>query len=89
MLVPLFGQLAMDTISHQASEQFSRALGDAVVRTWGQLPQDVQHRLFEAVISVHGAAMRPQLAVFLHNKHPRTCSSIIAGAMLEPDSLGG
>jgi hypothetical protein len=79
----------MDTTSHDASEQFFRALGDAVVRAWGQLPQDVQHRLFEAVIAVHGKAMRPPLAIFLHNKHPRTCSSIIAGAMLEPDSLGG
>jgi hypothetical protein len=83
------GEFAMDTTTHETSEQLSRALGDAVVRAWGQLPQDVQHRIFEAVISVHGKAMRPQLAIFLHNKHPRTCASIIAGAMLEPDSLGG
>lgn len=79
----------MDTISPQTSEQFSRALGDAVIKTWGQLPQAVQHRLFEAVISVLGNGVRPQLAVFLHNQHPRTCSSIIARAILEPDSLGG
>lgn len=79
----------MDTTPRETSEQFSRALGDAVVRTWGQLPQNVQHRLFQAVISVYGTEIRPQLAIFLHNKHPRTWASITADAMLEPDSLGG
>jgi hypothetical protein len=32
---------------------------------------------------------RPQLAVFLHERHSRTCASIKARALLEPDSLGG
>jgi hypothetical protein len=33
--------------------------------------------------------MRPQLAIFLHDTHPRTCAAIQARAMPEPDSLGG
>ena len=53
------------------------------------MPHDVQHQLFEEVITAHGEAIRPQLAVFLHDKHPRTSASIKARAMLEPDSLGG
>jgi hypothetical protein len=52
------------------------------------LPPDVQHHLFEEATS-HAAETRSQLAVFLHEKHPRTCASIKASAMIEPDSLGG
>ena len=35
------------------------------------------------------ADTRTQLALFLHGKHPRTCDSLKANAMIEPDSLGG
>ena len=73
---------------HVTSAQLSQALGEAVVRLWGILPPDIQHRLFEEAVS-HAAKTRSQLAVFLHDKHPRTCASIKAGAMIEPDSLGG
>ena len=72
----------------EVSKQLSQALGDAVVRIWGLLPPDVQHHLFEEATS-HAAETRSQLAVFLHEKHPRTCASIKASAMIEPDSLGG
>ena len=83
----------MASIPYQASEhitsaQLSQALGEAVVKLWGLLPPDIQHHLFEEAAS-HGAEMRSQLAVFLHDKHPRTCASIKASAMIEPDSLGG
>jgi hypothetical protein len=74
------------------SEQLSRALGEAVVRIWSRLPQEVQHNLFEEAIASHGAEhgdTRSQLAMFLHDKHPRTCASIKASAIIEPDSLGG
>lgn len=75
------------------SEQLSRALGEAVVRIWSRLPQAVQHNLFEEAIAARGtdqgADTRSQLAMFLHGKHPRTCASIKASAMIEPDSLGG
>ena len=75
------------------SEELSRALGEAVVRIWSLLPQEVQHDLFEEAIASrgtdHDTETRSQLAVFLHEKHPRTCASIKASAMIEPDSLGG
>jgi flagellar motor switch protein FliG len=75
------------------SEQLSRALGEAVVRIWSHLPQEIQHNLFEEAIASQGVEQAPQtrsqLATFLHDKHPRTCASIKANAMIEPDSLGG
>jgi hypothetical protein len=79
----------MDRIPHETSEQLSRALGEAVVRVWGYLPHDIQRELFEEAISFRGEGMRPDLAVYLHGKHPRTSASIIQRAMVEPDSLGG
>jgi hypothetical protein len=79
----------MGVILHETSEQLSRALGEAVVKLWSRLPQDIQHSLFEEVAMLRGAEIRPQLAVFLHDKHARTRASLEARAMLEPDSLGG
>ncbi len=79
----------MDRTPHETSEQLSRALGDVIVRIWGLLPHDVQHQIFEETVTARGEAIRPQLAVFLHDKHPRTSASLKARAMLEPDSLGG
>ncbi len=79
----------MDVIALETSEQLSRALGEAVVRIWGRLPPDLQTRLFEDAVSSQNEKIRPRLAVFLHEKHPRTCAAVKARAMLEPDSLGG
>lgn len=79
----------MNLIAHESSEQLSQALGDAVVRSWARLPHDVQRFLFEQAVSSHGERVRPQLAVFLHDTHPRTGAAIKARAILEPDSLGG
>ena len=73
-----------ETLNHD----FSRALGEAVVRLWALLPPDVQHHLFEEAAS-HRTEKRSQLAVFLHGKHPRTHAALKAHAMIEPDSLGG
>jgi hypothetical protein len=54
-------------------EQFASVLGRAVITCWGQLPQDVQHTLFERAVAASGdQGLREQLAVFLHDKHPRT-----------------
>ena len=80
--------IPFETSEHVTSAQMSQALGEAVVRLWGILPPDVQHRLFDEAVS-HAAKTRSQLAVFLHDKHPRTGASIKASAMIEPDSLGG
>jgi hypothetical protein len=78
------------TVSHrEASDQLSRVLGESVVSIWSQLPHDVQCRLFETAISLQGERTRPQLAIFLHEKHQRTYASLKTRTMLEPDSLGG
>jgi RecJ-like exonuclease len=74
---------------HLNAERFCRALGDAVVKIWSQLPPGIQHDLFEVAIAGQGNEVRSQLAMYLHDKHPRTCASIKARAMIEPDSLGG
>jgi hypothetical protein len=57
--------------------RFAIALGQAVIGAWGDLPQDIQQRLFEdAVVAGHHTerdeSLREQLAVFLHAQHPRT-----------------
>jgi len=79
----------MNELPRETKEQLFRALGEAVVRIWSNLPQDVQHHLFEEAVKSHDASMKQQLAVFLHDKHSRTMDSMKARAMPEPDSLGG
>jgi len=79
----------MVVITHEMSKHLPHALGEAVVRIWGHLPQDVQCHLFENVIAHQGERMRLHLAVLLHEKHPRTYASTGTSAVLEPDSLGG
>ena len=79
----------MSLMTYEMSGQdFSRDLGEAVVRLWGLLPPDVQHHLFEEAAS-HRTDTRSQLALFLHGKHPRTHAALKASAIIEPDSLGG
>jgi hypothetical protein len=72
------------------TEQLTRALGEAVIRLWSNLPQDVQDRLFKEAVASQGETIRSRLAVFLHDKHDRT-SDPLGGPreMMEPDSLGG
>ncbi len=58
-------------------QRYALALGQAVIKAWAELPQDIQHRLFEdAVIAGHcterDESLREQLALFLHRRHPRT-----------------
>jgi hypothetical protein len=79
----------MDERDTTIQEQALHVLGSAVVRVWSQLPQDIQHHLFEEAVKAQGEALRQQLAIFLHHKHQRTSDSIKARATLEPDSLGG
>ena len=71
------------------SDQLSLALGEAVVRMWGHLPHGLQNRLFHEALTAHDEGLKPQLAVYLHDKHPRTAAGRRARAMIEPDSLGG
>jgi hypothetical protein len=73
-----------------APDRLTRALGEAVIRIWSNLPQDVQNHLFQEAVRSQGESIRPQLAVFLHNKHPRTLDPLgKPREMTEPDSLGG
>src|SRR5246127_587385 len=61
-----------DPIPSVTADQLTRALGEAVIRIWSNLPQDVQLHLFQEAVTSHGESIRTQLAVFLHDKHPRT-----------------
>jgi hypothetical protein len=70
-------------------ELLFHALGQAVGRIWSNLPQAVQHQIFEEAVMSQGESMRQQLAIFLHGKHSRTMGSIKDSAVPEPDSLGG
>jgi hypothetical protein len=79
----------VDVLPSTTKAQLFRALGEAVVRNWSRLPQEVQHDLFEHAIASQGESLRHQLAVFLHDMHVRTSDSIKARAMPEPDSHGG
>jgi hypothetical protein len=70
--------------------QLTRALGEAVIRIWSNLPQDVQNHLFQEAVSSQGESIRSQLAVFLHDKHSRTSDPLgNPRDTKEPDSLGG
>jgi hypothetical protein len=57
-----------DAIPSVTANQLTRVLGEAVIR----LPQAVQNRLFQEAVTSHGEFIRLPLAVFLHDKHPRT-----------------
>jgi hypothetical protein len=76
--------------SSAITEQLTRALGEAAIRIWSNLPQGVQIQLFEEAVASQGEAIRSQLAVFLHDKHSRTADLLGKPRdMPEPDSLGG
>jgi hypothetical protein len=60
------------------------------IRIWSNLPQEVQNRLFQKAVTSHGETIRLPLAVFLHDKYPRTSGPLgNPREMMEPDSLGG
>ena len=71
-------------------DQVTRALGEAVIRIWSNLPQDVQLHLFQEAVTSQGESIRAELAVFLRDKDPRTSDPLgNPREMTEPDSLGG
>lgn len=58
-------------------ERFSRILGRAAIAAWSELPQPVQHDLFERAVMLghedeRDESLREELAHFLHEKHKRT-----------------
>jgi len=79
-----------DPTSSVITDQLTRALGEAVIRIWSNLPQDVQNHLFQEAVSWQGESIRSQLAVFLHDEHSRTPDPLgNPRDMKEPGSLGG
>ena len=61
----------------EQSGQFAEVMGWAVIDLWGELPRDIQERLFEAAVAFGRLAKRDQtlrehLAKFLHDNHQRT-----------------
>jgi hypothetical protein len=61
----------------ETSERYFVALGAAAADLWSNLPQELQHTLFErAVVRGHKGerdeSLREQLAKFLHDHHART-----------------
>jgi hypothetical protein len=70
----------MTTLTSGAdTERLASALGHAVIQCWSELPQEIQHLIFErAVIAGHRGerdeSLREQLAQFLHHHHARTAT---------------
>jgi hypothetical protein len=61
----------------QRDGRFAPLIGTAALHLWGELPADIQEKLFEhAVVIGHGSgrdeSLREQLARYLHDHHPRT-----------------
>jgi len=50
---------------------FERLLGHAALRLWSELPREVQEKLFETAVPLD-PSIRNRLAIFLHDRHPRT-----------------
>ncbi len=78
-----------ERLSPDTLERLSGALGAAVLKIWGQLPHDFQHKIFEEAVVSSGEAIRSNLAQLLHSRHPRTSAALSGRAIPEPDSLGG
>ena len=53
------------------SNGFELLLGHAAFKLWPDLPRDIQERLFEAAVP-DNPLLRYSVAVFLHERHPRT-----------------
>ena len=80
----------MNSIPSVTAEQLARALGEAVIRRWGGLPHAVQQQLFEEATKSNNESIRSQLAILLHDEHPRTSDPFgHPRDIKEPDSLGG
>ena len=51
--------------------RYARLVGRAALQLWPDLPRDIQEALFEAAVPID-EQLRHDLAVFLHEHHPRT-----------------
>ena len=50
--------------------QFAALLGHAALKVWPELPRDAQERLFAA--AVNDGVIANALAIYRHDRHPRT-----------------
>jgi hypothetical protein len=50
--------------------QFAALLGHAALKAWPELPRDAQEMLFAA--AVDDGVIANTLAIYLHDRHPRT-----------------
>jgi hypothetical protein len=66
-----------DQAVNDNAARYFLVLGAAAADLWSELPQEIQHTLFEraVVLGHHGErdeSLREQLAKFLHDHHART-----------------
>jgi hypothetical protein len=66
-----------DQVVNDLAARYFLILGAAAADLWSELPQELQHRLFErSVVLGHqreqDESLREQLAKFLHEHHERT-----------------
>ena len=66
-----------DQVINDIAARYLLVLGTAAADLWSELPQELQHALFErAVVLGHRGeadeSLREQLAKFLHEHHART-----------------
>jgi hypothetical protein len=66
-----------DQVINDIPARYFLVLGAAAADLWSELPQELQHQLFEhAVVLGHQGeqdeSLREQLAKFLHDHHERT-----------------
>jgi hypothetical protein len=69
--------MPMAKVPSEIEQKFQQALGTAVVHVWGELPQEIQEKLFEhAVVAGHQStrdeSLSENLARYLHDHHERT-----------------
>ena len=68
------------------STQAIRRIGEATVRVCSELPQGVQHHLFEAAVGGQEEGTREELAILLRSKQVHTTGPLKAKTLTEPDS---
>ncbi|MFZ3359155.1 MAG: hypothetical protein WCA56_02255 [Xanthobacteraceae bacterium] len=66
-----------DQVVNDLAARYFLVLGAATADLWSELPQDIQHTLFERAIALghqgeRDESLREQLAKFLHDHHART-----------------
>jgi hypothetical protein len=66
-----------DRLVNDIAARYFSVLGAAAADLWSQLPQDLQHALFERAVELGhrgetDESLREQLAKFLHDHHART-----------------